>query len=94
MKAIAKIDANGMFVEDLLQDVGFEGVLHLEDEDTYIVSSPVPSGLYRPKWDFDTEEWTEGLTQAEIDELNKPRPDNSLEKRITDLEDMLYDLLM
>lgn len=94
MRAIAKIDKNGVFMEDVLQDVGFEGVLHLEEEDAYIVSAPVPSGLYKPKWNFDTEEWTEGLTQAEIDELNKPQPDNSLEKRINDLEALLYDMLM
>ncbi|MNP43858.1 hypothetical protein D3C76_1377020 [compost metagenome] len=98
MRTVVKINPDGRFVEDVLQDVGFDGVLDIRDEDDnvtgHIVSTPVPPGLYQPKWNFDTEEWTEGLTQAEIDELTKPQPDNSLEKRLNDLENLIFDMLI
>ena len=98
MRVVVKISPDGRFIEDVLQDVGFDGVLDIRDENDkvtgHIVSTPVPPGLYLPKWNFDTEKWVEGLTQAEIDELNKPQSDNSLEKRLTDLEKMMLDFLV
>ena len=36
-------------------------------------------GLYAPKWDFDTSEWVEGATQAEIDEITKMEPQEPTE---------------
>ena len=92
MRAVAKVDADGFFIEDVLQDAGPSEVVSTEDG--FLVPAPAPPGLYRPRWDFEAEEWVEGMTQAEIDELNKPQPVNSLEKRINDLETLLYDMLM
>ncbi|UHA72306.1 XkdW family protein [Paenibacillus sp. 481] len=40
----------------------------------YIVAVTVPEGLYQPRWDFKSEAWTEGLSQAEIDKLREPQP--------------------
>ena len=44
---------------------------------------PPAQGLYKPKWNFDTEEWIEGATEKEIKELTKPRPKEiNLEERL------------
>ncbi|TVX88354.1 hypothetical protein [Paenibacillus agilis] len=37
----------------------------------YMVAVEVPTGLYKPRWNFDLEEWVEGLTQQEIDALHQ-----------------------
>ncbi|MBD8500753.1 hypothetical protein [Paenibacillus arenosi] len=37
----------------------------------YMVAVEVPTGLYKPRWSFDLEEWVEGLTQQEIDALHQ-----------------------
>jgi hypothetical protein len=38
--------------------------------------------------------WSEGMSQAEIDELNKKSEDNSLEDRMSDLEKAFADFVM
>ena len=61
------------------------------DEETEIGLEIEPAqGLYKPKWNFDTEEWTEGATGEEIKELTKPRPKEiSLEERLEQTEQLL-----
>lgn len=51
---------------------------------------PPAQGLYKPKWNFDTEEWIEGARGEEIKELTKPRPKEiSLEERLEQTEQLL-----
>ncbi|WP_068773466.1 hypothetical protein [Paenibacillus sp. FJAT-26967] len=45
----------------------------------YRIAVGVPPGLYRPKWDFETESWTEALTPEEIEEIIKPQPQEATE---------------
>lgn len=79
MKAVPKVDANGLYIEDVIQDDTFSGIVpfYTDPADTespvvsYLIGIAVPSGLYHPKWDLENEQWMEGLTQAEIDELKK-----------------------
>ncbi|QOS77957.1 hypothetical protein JNUCC31_25175 [Paenibacillus sp. JNUCC31] len=122
MKAVPKVNTDGLYMEDELVDDAFSGVVPFyvepepvvfnpdapeqpaepdvqeEDEEEvereiagYIVGVPVPAGLFRPRFDIAAWEayqdaikdgpqekfpdlWVEGLSQAEIDELTKPRP--------------------
>lgn len=79
MKAVPKVDANGLYIEDVIQDDTFSGIVpfYTDSTDTaspvvsYLIGTAVPAGLYQPKWDLDNEQWVEGLTQSEIDELKK-----------------------
>lgn len=66
------------------------------DEETEIGLDVEPAqGLYAPKWDFDTSEWVEGATQAEIDEITKTVPQEPTEKeRLDNLENTILMLLM
>ena len=61
------------------------------DEDVeYGLNTEPAQGLYKPKWNFDTEEWTEGATGEEIKELTKPRPKEiTLEERLEQTEQLL-----
>lgn len=76
------IDENGMFIEDAF-------VTELSD---FTIETPCPSGFYRPRWNG--EEWVEGLTQQEIDELNNRPSFPSLEERLQQAEDTILFLLM
>lgn len=58
---LLKINSNGMFLEDLIVEEKPQNMSNL-------IETPCPSGFYHPKWDG--ENWVEGLTQEEIDELN------------------------
>lgn len=79
MKAVPKVDANGLYIEDVIQDDAFSGIVpfYTDPIDTessvvsYLIGTVVPSGLYQPKWDLKNEQWVEGLTQAEIDSLKE-----------------------
>jgi hypothetical protein len=53
MKKVLRIDANGLFVEDvILQDN--------EDVPTDCIETPCPDGFYHPRWDG--AQWVEGGT--------------------------------
>jgi hypothetical protein len=73
MKKVIKIDASGLFVED---------VLIADDAETPsdCIDSVCPDGFYRPKWNGS--QWVEGLTQAEIDAIiaNAVTTEKSLEE--------------
>lgn len=52
-----------------------------------------PQGLFKPKWDQN--EWVEGATQEEIDELTKPQPQEpTLEGRLEQTEELLRTVTM
>ncbi|MET3943185.1 hypothetical protein ABIC22_005997 [Paenibacillus sp. PvP094] len=158
MKAVPKVNTDGLYLEDELVDDAFSGVVPFyvepeppvfdseapeqveepEDEQEaepeiagYIVGVPVPAGLFRPKfdlkaWDAYLEEeekarteyqalyeawlqlpeeereeaphyvgpvfpdlWIEGLSQEEIDELTKPKPEEPSELDILKQENIL-----
>lgn len=89
MRAIPKVDANGLYIEDVIQDDTFSGIVpfYTDPTDTespivsYLIGTAVPSGLYQPKWDLKNDQWVEGLTQAEIDalkELSNSQPATNL----------------
>jgi hypothetical protein len=73
IKQVSKIDSDGFFVEPVIvNDEDF-------DEDNplppYLIATPVPEGLYKPRWDGN--KWVEGLTPEEIEELKRlhqPQP--------------------
>lgn len=64
------------------------------DEETEIGLDVIPAqGLYVPKWDGD--EWVEGATQEEIDELTKPQPQEpTIEERLEQTEELLRTVTM
>jgi hypothetical protein len=135
MKAIPKVDANGLYIEDELADDLVSGLLPLFDEDkkayAYLVTVPIVGTFFRPRFDvqawmnYDTAVtkalsdynkamanwyangsvgekpelktpswppnlWTEGLTQAEIDELLKQGEQSPSE--IEELRQLVADL--
>lgn len=118
MKAVPKVNIDGLYIEDTIVDDVFSGVVPFyallsepreseQDEKGsgdpeeiqpemagYTVGIPVPLGLYLPKFDLkgwnsreegevkdSSSYWIEGLTKEEIEELTKPRPQetNSLD---------------
>lgn len=73
--------------------VDYDEVL-LEPERKHVMCDHfAPSDLVRPKWDFTKEDWSEGVTQEELDEManNQGKPE-SLED-IHDKLDEILDLL-
>ena len=63
-----KVDpTTGKFIEDVVNDAA----VMLDENggfDPAYIATPVPpdAGFYHPRWDFATEQWTEGLTAEEI----------------------------
>ncbi len=63
---VHRIDENGFYLEPVLIEQG-----DVVNDENIITVDP-PQGLYKPRWVEG--EWTEGLSQQEIDELTKPKP--------------------
>jgi hypothetical protein len=63
------IDENGLFIED-----GF-----VEELSEFTIETPVPQGLYKPKWDGT--QWIEGLTQDEIKAIVNTVVEPTLEEK-------------
>ena len=61
---VHRIDENGFYLEPVLIEQG-----DVVNDENIITVDP-PQGLYKPRWVEG--EWTEGLTQDEIDKLTKP----------------------
>ena len=66
MKFVRKIDDNGYFIEDAF----------VEEITEFTIETPCSQGLYKPKWNGN--EWVEGLTQDEIDNIKSNPPIASL----------------
>ncbi len=84
MKAAPFVDEQGHFIEDTLVEDSFTGISSLENKGT-IIATPVPPGLYHPRWDFDQSIWIEGLSTEEIAALQTP-PTETSEQKIARLE--------
>ncbi|AMA74010.1 hypothetical protein ACH33_14965 [Aneurinibacillus sp. XH2] len=85
---VHRIDENGFYVEPVLiesEEELYETVTMFEEtpegervqyttqqKRADIMEIAPPEGLFRPRWVEG--EWTEGLSQQEIDELTKPKP--------------------
>lgn len=102
MKAIPKVDADGLYIEDVIQDESFVGVVPVYESDKenkptivgyFIADPPIAEGLYLPKWDMNNSKWIEGMSQKQIDELkNQPVPVSS-DQRMKDLEQQNLSLM-
>jgi hypothetical protein len=86
---VHRIDSDGFYIEPVLieqNDV-------IEDEN--IVTVDPPEGLYKPRWL--NGEWTEGLSQEEIDAIrNKPQPASEvddLKQQLADVQIALADIM-
>jgi hypothetical protein len=75
LKQVYKIDNVGFYIEPVI----IEG-----EEQEGLISFPIPEGLYKPKWNG--EEWEEGLTQEEIEELKSTPTHPTSEEKIQQLE--------
>lgn len=84
MKAI-KIDANGLYVEDVLIEESYE-------QDSNIITVHCPDGFYLPKWNGTT--WEEGMTQNEIETLNNAPKLITDSDRIASVEEALNTIIM
>ncbi|MEN1985876.1 hypothetical protein [Paenibacillus hubeiensis] len=86
MKAVPKVNTDGLYLEDELVDDAFSGVVHFyaepetpeEDQEEereiagYLVGVPAPAGLFRPR--FDLEAW-EAYQEALKDGPQEKFPD-------------------
>ena len=85
MKKVLKIDNQGFFLEEVI----------LEDDEltpSDCIEVEYLQGFQKPKWNGTA--WVEGLSQAEIAELNKPKQQEPTEKdRIEALELALLEML-
>lgn len=61
-----EIDEKGFIINSYLSDEP------LAPSDCVVVQWPKPQTFYKSRWDG--EQWVEGATQEEIDELIKPQP--------------------
>lgn len=102
MKAVPRVDASGLYIEDAIQEDSFSGIVAIYESSEinkpviigYFVADPsVPQGLYSPKWDIDNKEWVEGMTQKEIDELKNHHTTISSDQRMKDLEQQNLSLM-
>lgn len=60
----------------------------------YLTTKRVPEGTYKPVYDFDSDEFCEGLTQEEIEEIkNEPQPETDAQK-IARLESESVDTML
>ncbi len=84
MKATPLVDEQGHFIEDTLVEDFFTGICLLDNKGT-IIATPVPPGLYQPRWDFDQGIWTEGMSAEDIAAL-QPVASETPEQKIARLE--------
>lgn len=86
MKKVLKIDKDGFFIEDVIS--------HEEFIPSDCIEVECPQGFYKPRWNDD--EWVEGLTPQEIEELKKiettPKQP-SLEERLAALETLMMGVI-
>lgn len=74
MKVMPLVNPKGYFIEDVIVEDSFTGIRELEGKGI-LISSAVPPGLYGPLWDFKKENWIEGLSNEEIEQIQNPVPD-------------------
>lgn len=84
MRKVLKIDKEGFFVEDVIIADG-------EEIPTDCIAVTCPGGFFKPKWDG--AEWIEGLTQAEIDEINRQPIIPTTEERLAALEELMMGVI-
>ena len=104
MKAVPKVDLDGVFIEDVLVEDSFTGIRPVfalpvtsPDEDqgephiiAYLIGYPVSPGLYKPRWDTVTEKWVEALTPEEIEDIrNQPPTSSPVDQQIEELQNRL-----
>lgn len=75
-----------------INENGFLKEIYIEDESTtkFIILDP-PQGLYKAKWTG--QEWIEGMTQAEIDKLKEPAPEQEIINLKAELEETDYKVI-
>lgn len=102
MKAVPKVNVDGVYVEDVIQDDSFSGVIPIYESNSenkptivgyFIADPPIAEGLYLPKWDVNNSKWIEGMSQKEIDDLKNQPTLISSDQRIKDLEQQNLSLM-
>lgn len=108
MKEAIIIDLDGYMTDVVLVDDAVTGVFSIystpEPEEEGEAPEPVltgysvairpPEGLYKLRFDLDTETWGEGLTQEEIDAIRNAPVLPTPEQRIADLEEENINLML
>lgn len=90
-----EIDENGYIKERYTAHVDTNWNI-LDEDKKHLIVTPIPGGLFKKKWNG--QEWIEGATQEEIDEMTKiepspPTQEEITERRLADLELMLAEIL-
>lgn len=104
MKEALRIDHEGNIVDVELIDGDLTELRPISGQDPenteniiivgYLTTARVPEGTYKPVYDFDADEFREGLTQEEIDAIrNAPQPETEAQK-IARLESESVDTML
>ncbi|QJD86726.1 hypothetical protein [Cohnella herbarum] len=104
MREALKIDLEGNIVDVELVGEELNELHPISEQDPdkpevmnitgYLTTKRVPEGTYKPVYDFDTDEFREGLTQQEIEAIkNEPQPETDAQK-IARLESESVDTML
>ena len=73
------INKQGLFIRD---DFTFDELTEIG------LDVEASQGLYKPKWNFETESWVEGASQEYIDSLKQPvTEEKPLDERVAEIEE-------
>lgn len=88
-----KVDENGFPIDTIVVEFDDLGNAITEDIENVILT-PCPSSFHRPRWTGI--EWTEDMSQEEIDELNKQpeKEPSEIDNKIATLEGAVMELTM
>lgn len=72
------------------QEEVYDGYAEVYEYPEYCTEVPVPTSYYKPVWDG--EKWIETITEEELEEMNKPKPQEPTElEKLQDQVEFLAD---
>jgi len=103
MKLVPYTDKMGWFQKDVLVDDSFNSITPFEDG--FLINKSVPLQIHKKRWNFEKNEWIEGLSTEEIEKIENPAlPPETIEQKLVRLEKadldnkeliaLLYEMLM
>lgn len=79
---VFEVDNNGSIVENYLYDA--HEINEAIDDNRTIIQSGWDKRLFEPKWDFESKEWIEGLSEEEV--AHEEEEINNNENKPTELD--------
>lgn len=86
MRIVHVVDKEGFFIEDLPVTDNFVFNQNIFSENGTTIVDTLPIGLYKPRWDFENEQWVEGLKDSEIQQLQSNSNPSTIQDKVEYLE--------